>query len=348
MNAPELAPWLHTTPERIEVIGTQFSPAPLGFTPTPLHPLDRLSEELGGPRIWLKRDDCTGLATGGNKTRKLEYLLGEALSLHSNTVITFGAIQSNHARQTAAACARYGLACHVVLSRRVPNEAANYESGGNVLLNRMLGAEVHILENDSVDEYTSGLVKELEKNDETVYLIPPGGSNAIGALGYANCAQELHTQFRELNISPQHVFHASASSGTQAGLIYGFGFYDPSITINGINVFHPNPQSLQERIDNILNAMQDQFKPAPTLPQIHINHAYFGDGYGIPTPETLAALNLLATTEGILFDPVYSGKALAGLIDQVTLGNLSSSSDVVLIHTGGAVALNVYEESVLG
>ena len=341
------APWLQSTDSGPSVIGANFGPVPLGFTPTPLHPLDRLSEELGGPRIWLKRDDNTGLATGGNKTRKLEYLIGEAISQQATTVVTFGAIQSNHARQTAAACARYGLECHVILSRRVPSNATNYESGGNVLLNQFLGAQVHLLDNEAVDDYVKTLLDALKSDGKRIYLVPPGGSNATGALGYATCAQELVSQFEESGINPKQVFHASASSGTQAGLVYGFGFFNPAMNITGINVFHPNPQTLHDRVTEVVDNMQQAFQSPADLPQIQVNHAYFGEGYGIPTPETLAALRLLSTTEGILFDPVYSGKALAGLIDQVNLGNLSDESDVVLIHTGGAVALNVYEQDIL-
>ena len=336
-------PWMRQS----TVVGTQIEPAHLGFWPTPLHPLDRLSEELAGPRIWLKRDDCSGLATGGNKTRKLEYLLGDALAQGADTVMTFGAVQSNHARQTAAACAQLGLNCHVVLSRRVPSEAANYESGGNVLLNRFLGAQVHLLDNDDVDSFSQQLRTSLTDSGHTVYLIPPGGSNAVGALGYAQCAIELHDQLARQQLQPQQIFHASASSGTQAGLVYGFGHCDQHYTVNAINVFHPDPTTLQNLVSKCVDQMEQRFGAAPNKPEVQVNHAYIGEGYGLPTPETLAALKLAAELEGILFDPVYSGKALCALLDQINLGNLADQQDVVLIHTGGSVALNVYQDQIL-
>ncbi len=328
------------------VADTQVAPQHLGFWPTPLHPLRRLSEELGGPTIWLKRDDCSGLATGGNKTRKLEYLLGEAVASGADTVITFGAVQSNHARQTAAACAQLGLACHVVLSRRVPIASAVYETGGNVLLDEFLGAQVHIIDNDAVNDFTAELIENLEGAGRRIYSVPPGGSNPMGALGYAQCALELDQQLRSHGITPQQVFHASASSGTQAGLIYGFGFSQRKIDVCGINVFHQDPGTLHKLVERCVTQMDARFGEAPDKPDININHAYIGEGYGLPTKETLAALHLAAEMEGILFDPVYSGKALCGLLDQINLGNLSGSQDVVLIHTGGAVALNVYADQI--
>ncbi len=320
----------------------------LGHWPTPLEHLPRLTAELGGPNIWLKRDDCTGLATGGNKTRKLEYLLGDALSQGADTVMTFGAVQSNHARQTAAACAKLALDCHLVLSRRVPSEAENYESGGNVLLDRLLGATLHITDLDSTKPATTELLDSLQREGKNVYTIPSGGSNAVGALGYALCAEELATQCGDLGIAPGYVMHASASSGTQAGFALGLAYMAQDRSFSpehiGINVFHPDPSTLVGYVDDLVQQMCDADAVEVSVPSATVNHAYVGQGYGIPTEETLAAIRLAAELEGLLFDPVYSGKALAALIDQISIGNFSDTSDVVLIHTGGAVALNVYAD----
>lgn len=320
---------------------------PLGHWPTPLEPLDRLSEELGGPRIWVKRDDCTGLGLGGNKTRKLEFLLGDALAQGYDCVVTFGAIQSNHARQTAAACAKAGLPCHLVLSRQVKSDAQNYESSGNVMLDKLFGAQLHLIEADD-SQYARELLTKL-RTDHKVYVIPGGGSNAVGAMGYAACALELIEQCTAQQIELKHVMHASSSAGTQAGLIYGFGATNLSPAILGINVYHDDPATLKQAVQHLVEKTHehysDQSHPPKQNPSVSVNHAYYGQGYGQPTPETLAAIHLLATQEGLLFDPVYSGKALAALVDQISVGAFSDSRDVILIHTGGMPSLFVYEKS---
>ncbi len=317
----------------------------LGHWPTPLEPLDRLTRELGGPRIWVKRDDCSGLATGGNKTRKLETLLGQGIQDGIDTVVTFGAVQSNHARQTAAACAKLGLTCHVVLSRRVAPPGADretYESGGNVQLDRLLGAEVHIRDTDEVPGFTKSLLENLETEGRNVLSIPPGGSNATGALGYAVCAEELVSQCSNFGISPGYIVHASASSGTQAGLLYGYSHLDPSQKVMGVNVFHPDPGDLIDRVESLLTRMCEKFGTPARRAEVTVNHSYFGEAYGTPTQETLNAIRLTARLEGLLFDPVYSGKALTGLIDQVALGNFDDTDNVILIHTGGSASIPVY------
>ena len=172
----------------------------LGHWPTPLEPLQRLSQELGGPTIWVKRDDCSGLLTGGNKTRKLEYLIADALSEGADAVVTFGAVQSNHARQTAAACAKTGLECHLILTRRVPWKSDNYETNGNILLSQLCDAHIHIMESKDSESKTKELIDKLRSDSKKVYLIPPGGSNAIGALGYTACVDELTKQIEELSL----------------------------------------------------------------------------------------------------------------------------------------------------
>ncbi len=319
----------------------------LGHWPTPLEPLRRLSEELGGPTIWVKRDDCTGLAIGGNKTRKLEYLLGAALAAGADTVMTFGAVQSNHARQTAAACAKAGLQCHLVLSKQVTSSDPAYETGGNVLLGKLLGAHQHLVDPEQISDYTKHLRTQLHDAGKQTYLIPAGGSNAVGALGYALCAEELQQQSQQHGINLTKVIHASSSAGTQAGLVFGFQQLSLPVDVLGINVYHSDPAQLEQRVRELLQEMSDSYNGAPSSdPQkVYVNHAYIGDGYGQPTIECLDAIKMAAGLEGLLFDPVYSGKALAATIDQITVGAFSGVSDVVLIHTGGTPALNVYSQA---
>ena len=315
--------------------------------PTPLEPMDRLSEELGGPRIWLKRDDCTGLATGGNKTRKLEFLMAEATEQNADTVVTYGAVQSNHARQTAAACAKLGLSCHLVLSERVHWPHPSYVRQGNVQLDKLFGAHLHICPVDDVATLRARLLQRFADAGRQVFEIPAGRSSLRGALGYSQCLQELVSQCDTQGVAHDMIVHASASAGTQAGLVFGRSLLDVDCHILGINVFHPDPQTLKDRVASIVNDMFDTWSEIRALRpiQIDINHAYFGDAYGIPTKACIDAINIAAQFEGILFDPVYSGKALAALIDQINLGNLGHLSDVVLLHTGGSASLGAYADA---
>ena len=346
-DRPARYDWLETLP--------RFQ---LGFLPTPLVPLERFSEVLGGPRIWIKRDDCTGLATGGNKTRKLEYLIGDARARQATSVLTFGAVQSNHARQTAAACAKAGLACHLILSRRVQTNHPDYERSGNVLLDRLLGASIEFAAPEDVSTAAKAFTSAARDRGERVYVIPTGGSNAVGARGYARCALELLLQSRDHGFSLTDVLHASSSAGTQAGLLAGFAaFAEQPPRVHGINVYSHTPQTLAEQVLTLANEMLVSDHPnarvsadptrasEPLIPPhaVHIDSRHLGPDYGIPAPNTRSAIELLARTEGILTDPVYSGKALAALIERVRHGEFADSSNVVFIHTGGSAVLPVYE-----
>ncbi|MCP5179833.1 MAG: D-cysteine desulfhydrase family protein [Pseudomonadales bacterium] len=350
MNAPVLPDWLAAVPRLT-----------LGHLPTPLEPLDRLSAELGGPRIWIKRDDCTGLATGGNKTRKLEYLLADARAAGATDILTFGAVQSNHARQTAAACARVGLPCHLILTEQVAWKHRHYSSGGNVLMDRLFGAEVHIVPVADAADVTQQLTERLTASGRHPYLIPAGGSNAVGAIGYVRCAVELANDFARLGIRPRNVVHASSSAGTQAGLLYGFARLDSHVSgvldshvpatrretpvsVLGINVYHERPAELARRVQRIAEGLATRLGAAD-LPAPAITDRYRGRGYGIPTPAGVDAIRMLARLEGLIFDPVYSGKAVAALIDLVSVGQFSGEDDVVLIHTGGTASLAVYDNA---
>ena len=318
---------------------SSFETVRLAHRPTPLEPLDRLSEKLGGPRIWIKRDDCTGLATGGNKTRKLEFLMAEAQTASADAVITYGAVQSNHARQTAAACARLGLDCHLILVRAVASNNPDYERTGNVQLERLLGATLHICDQDEAAQTGQRVTEALTSAGKTVYTIPAGGSNATGALGYVTCANELATQLDELNMDPQLLIHATSSGGTQSGLAIGIAASNLTTTLIGVNVHDPDQSAIQARIDQLIADTHTRLQLAGNPVKANIRHEFLGEGYGIPNEPTMEAIQLLASTEGILTDPVYSGKALGATFAMVQSGECRTMTDIVFLHTGGVAAL---------
>ncbi len=315
-----------------------------GHFPTPLEPLPRLSSALNGPELWIKRDDCTGLSTGGNKTRKLEFLMAEALAQGADLVMTQGATQSNHARQTAAFAAKLGLDCHILLEDRTGSNDPNYNFNGNVFLDHLHGA--------TTEKRPGGLDMNAElelradrfrSEGRKVYTIPGGGSNPTGALGYANCALELVSQANDIGLAIDHIVHATGSAGTQAGLIVGLKAINANIPLLGIGVRAPR----QKQEDNVfaLALATAEKLGCPGVVQrddIVANTDYVGDGYGIPTPAGLEAIEMFARLEGILLDPVYSGKGAAGLIDLVRKGRFKKGERVVFIHTGGSAALFGY------
>ncbi len=320
-----------------------FPRVALAHSPTPLEPLDRLSEALGGPRLWIKRDDCTGLATGGNKTRKLEFLIADALAHHADAVITFGAIQSNHARQTAAACAKVGLECHLILVRSVAWDHPEYETNANVLLDKLLGAHVHRCDPADAKATTQAVQRELASAGKSIYLIPTGGSNALGALGYVRCARELLEQSAALGFHADRVVHATSSGGTQAGLMIGMAEGGAADSVLGINVYDPDHEAMEERVRSLVGAVCE-FEPAVATDTLEpdIDHRHLGSGYGQPTSDTTDGIRQLAELEGIVADPVYSGKALGGLIQWIRAGEESMNSNVIFVHTGGVAVEYVY------
>lgn len=329
------------------MITDRFQRERLAYLPTPLELAPRFSEALGGPRIWLKRDDCTGLAGGGNKTRKLEYLVADARAQGADTLVTFGAIQSNHARQSAAAAAKAGLRCVLILTRRVTWRSPSYESGGNLLLDHVLGADVRIASDAAeAQSMLDALRRDAGARDETLYVIPAGGSSAVGALGYARCAEELDRNFRANDLEPAAVVHATSSTGTQAGLLAGFSAIGSSQRVIGVNVYDADPAHIERGVLELANATCALLEASPvSASAVHIAHDYLGEDYGIPTPATRAAIELLARREGIVLDPVYSGKAMAGLVDLVAKGTFTSDDDVVFVHTGGLTSLSVYDNA---
>ncbi len=315
-----------------------------GHFPTPLEPMQRLTELLDGPRLWIKRDDCTGLSTGGNKTRKLEYLMADALEQGADTIVTQGATQSNHARQTAAIAAKLGLACHILLEDRTGYDDAEYTLNGNVLLDRLHGASVSKRPGGAdMNVEMAALAETLKAEGQKPYVIPGGGSNPIGALGYVNAALELTYQAGENGLNIGHIVHATGSAGTQAGLVTGLKAINAGVPVLGIGVRAPKEKQ-EENVFALAQATAERMGLDGVVERTDVvaNCDYVGQGYGIPTEGMVAAVKLLAETEGILLDPVYSGKGMAGLIDQIKRGYFEKDSDVVFIHTGGAAALFGY------
>jgi L-cysteate sulfo-lyase len=314
--------------------------------PTPLEPMQRLSAMLGGPSIWIKRDDCTGLASGGNKTRKLEFLMADALHRGADTIITQGATQSNHARQTAAIAAKLGLACHILLEDRTGFIDPAYVYNGNVLLDRLCGASVSKRPcGADMGAEMESLAEELRAQGRTPYIIPGGGSTAVGALGYVNAALELLTQANDRGLRIDRVVHATGSAGTQAGLVTGLVGARSGIPVLGIGV--RAPREVQE--GNVFRLARETAEylglgDVIAREDVVANCEYVGGGYGLPTEGMVEAVKLVAQTEGILLDPVYSGKAMAGLIDVIRKGELKVEENVVFVHTGGSAALFGYPE----
>lgn len=316
----------------------------LAHLPTPLEEMPRLTELLGGPRLWVKRDDCTGLATGGNKTRKLEFLVADALQKGCDTLVTIGAVQSNHCRQTAAAAAKVGLRCEILLERRVDDHSEAYENSANVFLDRLMGASVTYY--PGTQDMKAELVAHgarLEADGRKPYLVPGGGSNPIGALGYVNCAVETLRQADELGIVIDRMVMATGSTGTQAGLVVGFTGSGSKVPVLGISTRHPEAKQIAN-VKRLVDATTD-YMGLPSIGEEHIlvNDEYVGGGYGVPTDAMVDAVRLAAQYEGLLFDPVYTGKGIAGLFDLCRKGVWGEDENVVFLHTGGSVGLFAQE-----
>ena len=325
---------------------SQFPRVPLAHLPTPLEHLPRLSGHLGGPEIFVKRDDCTGLATGGNKTRKLEFSMAEALEQEADTIITVGAVQSNHVRQTAAAACKLGFRCEVLLEHRITEPTDAYRNSGNVLLDRLFGANLREYPGGTdFDHEMALLAGQIAEDGGKPYIIPGGASNPVGALGYVNCASELLTQLEDRDLDVGHIVSATGSAGTQAGMIVGLKAMQSDIPLLGIGV--NVGQSEQEEKVYQLACETAEFigsRGIVAREDIVANCDFVGTGYGMPTDSMNEAVLLLARLEGLLFDPVYSGKALAGLIDLVQSGYFDGADNIVFLHTGGAAALFAYAD----
>jgi len=316
---------------------------PLAHLPTPLEPLPALSRALGGPEIWVKRDDCTGLAGGGNKARKLEYLMADALARKADRIITAGGIQSNHARQTAAAAARLGLRCTLVLTDSVPDRSAAYHGSANLLLDRLFGADLRFYDGSAdADAAMAEIAQSCAAAGERPYVIPIGGSNAIGARAYVDAAAELLDQATALGQSFSHAVLATGSGGTHAGLALGLATCGAEIPVLGISVSRARDAAL-ERVRGLVESTAALLGIGHE-PEILVDDRFVGPGYGLPTDAMKEAVDLVARTEGLLLDPVYTGKAMAGLIALVREGRFAQGDQVLFWHTGGSIALFAYDE----
>lgn len=325
---------------------SRFKRRNLGVFPTPIIGLPNLSRKLGGPEIWIKRDDLNGLAFGGNKIRKLEFLIGDALYRGFDSVVTGGAAQSNHCRQTAAAAARCGLECHLVLSGEEPDTLQ-----GNLLLNHLLGATIHWAGEFRKGEKIPETAEILQSKGRIPYVIPYGGSNEIGALGFVDATDELLLQSHEMNINFTDIVFASSSGGTQAGMVLGTRMSQAKWNIIGIRIDKADTgnTSYRHHIEDIIDRMTMLMEVQATHlnSQLIIEEGYTGGGYAVTGDLEREATALLAQTEGIIVDPVYTARALGGLIDMIQKKQFSPKERVLFWHTGGTPAVFSYSKELL-
>ena len=327
----------------------RFPRVNLCHQPTPIEAMPRLSEHLGGPNLFIKRDDCTGLASGGNKTRKLEFLVGEAIDKGADMLVTQGAVQSNHVRQTAAAACRVGLKCHGLLERRVTDAADNYETTGNVFLDQVFGATLEFRAGGlDMNKEALEATERLRAEGHKPYFIPGGGSNEIGALGYVSCAQEIVEQSHTMAKDFDWLVMATGSTGTHAGLVAGFHALGATLPVMGVSVRQPRERQIEAVLGLTKRTLEKLEADDISSDKIIVDDGYVGAGYGVPADSTLEAIKLAARMEGLLLDPVYTGKGFAGLIGLTRQGFFKSTDNVLFLHSGGSAALFAYEETVLG
>ena len=322
--------------------------APLALLPTPIHRLVNFGRQLGGPRLWIKRDDLTGLAGGGNKTRKLEYLVGDALATGADTLVTVGAIQSNHTRQTAAAAARHGLKCALLHFGWAPDTGPLYRRTGNILLSSLMGADLYLDDTPRPIEDQSPLVdfvEHLRRVGHSPYLIPGGASeHRLGSLGYVACAAEIIAQSRDAGIRFQHVIHCTGSSSTQAGLLAGFALMAEPVSVIGVADDHETEiksARVLELANDTLAELGAEVRVRPADVEII---AADRSEYGVAEPETFDLIRRFARAEGVVADPVYEGKALRGLERLIQHGRFDPTANVLLMHLGGTPAIHAYAD----
>ncbi len=317
----------------------------LACLPTPVMELKQLSAILKGPQLLMKRDDLNGLAFGGNKARKLEYLVGDAIASGCDTLVTGGAAQSNHCRQTAAAAAASGLACHLVLGGAEP---AQYS--GNLLLDHLLGAMVHWSGEFRKGEQIPEIAEQLRLQGKKPYVIPYGGSNAVGAVGFVEAMRELYQQLDAMGKAITHVVFASSSCGTQAGLAVGARLLSKEVNIVGIRIDKDESEApFEEQLCKLTDATARRvgIHMRSSDSDFQVSNGYLGDGYGVIGALELQAISRLAKSEGILLDPVYTGRAMGALIDLIEKGQFARSDRVLFWHTGGTPALFSYADELV-
>ncbi|MGX6591984.1 D-cysteine desulfhydrase [Cetobacterium ceti] len=316
---------------------------------TPIEKLENFSKALGGPTIYIKRDDLLGLTSGGNKTRKLEFLMAEALEQGADTILTCGAVQSNHCRLTLAAAVKEGLKCQLILEERVKDSYKPEGSGNNFLFN-LLGVEkTYVVPggSDMLGELEK-LADKLKAEGRKPYIVPGGGSNPVGSTGYVACAQEIMEQLFDKGIKIDHFVVPSGSAGTHAGIIAGMTGINANIPVTGVSV-NRNKALQTEAVLNLARetAIRVGVKEEITEDMIQVTDEYVGPGYSLPSDEMVEAVQLLAKTEGILLDPVYTGKVMAGLIGMIRQGKFKKEDNILFLHTGGSPALYAYTETIL-
>ncbi|MCP5023627.1 MAG: D-cysteine desulfhydrase family protein [bacterium] len=315
----------------------------IGHLPTPLEKAERLSSETS-VSVFIKRDDCTGLAIGGNKVRKLEFVVGEALQESADTLITSGGAQSNHVRQTGAVAALLGLKCHVVTSVCADDQSERFEDSGNVLLDQLLGVQITSVPAKDVDSTIQDVAKSSRQSGGRPHIIPVGASDAVGSLGYVNCAAELIQQFNSQGITPSHVFLPTGSGGTQAGLVAGFEILGVAVQVVGIAV-SSTAEAKTAIVRGLIGEIASKLETEIALPdsRILVLDDWVGDGYGVRSPECEKAIRKCAQLEGLLLDPVYTGKAMAGMLACLADQRFEGIQDPVFLHTGGSPALFAYD-----
>lgn len=335
--------------DRLDTALSRFDRISLADAPTPIQELERLENAIGasqrGIRLFVKRDDLMGVGGGGNKLRKLEYLIADAEAQGCDTFITTGGLQSNHARLSAAAAARSGLACELFLVDVVPGQEATYHDSGNLLLDDLFGAKVHRLPGtEDAVAHARTRAASLAEEGRKAYVVGMGGSSPLGAIGYASCALEILTQERALGLNFAQIIIPNGSAGTQAGLVSGLTLAgDDPTRIRAFTVLAPLEQA-QADTEALAHATLALMNESVTLPTnaVQIDGSQRGPAYGIPTPTMVEAVRLMAASEGLLLDPVYSGKAFAGMIAGVRDGSIPDGSDILYIMTGGTPALYAY------
>ncbi|MFX0114380.1 MAG: D-cysteine desulfhydrase family protein [Candidatus Hodarchaeota archaeon] len=313
----------------------------LCLLPTPIVPLQRLTKHLGGAKIFIKRDDLTGIAFGGNKNRKLEFLLADAREKKADVIVTEGALQSNHCLQTAACSSKLGLECELVLSGEDPKTIT-----GNLLLDQILDVRIHRVKDRAERKIVMNEIEEnLRSLGKTAYIIPSGGSTKIGALGYLNCASEISKQSKEMAVTFDYFVHSSGSGGTQSGILIGKELYYPELEVLGISDGE-SKEALEAKIKGIIKEFNDEWGLDLRIHKdtIKVLEGYFGEGYGIPSQEMISTVKQIAKLEGIFLDPVYNGKAMVGLIDLIRSEAISRDQNVLFLHSGGGPSIFSYTE----
>jgi L-cysteate sulfo-lyase len=324
----------------------RFSRLGLAHLPTPLEPLRRLTAHLDGPRLWVKREDCTGVGFGGNKLRKLDFVLREAMDTGADTLVSGGVVQSNSQRQVAAAAAKLGLACHLaVYHGRLAAPTPDYETSGNALLSRLFGARLHHVDwTGDRNRAIHALAEKLSADGHRPYVVPYGVSSPLGAIGYATAIAEIAHQSADLGFRPRAIVHCSGSAGTQAGLVLGASLALPATDIVGIDI-DAEPERVRADVLRYGSAAAEILEIPFPADRVEVIAGHAGPAYGVPHVATVDAIRLAGRLEALVLDPVYSAKGLAGLIALIRGGRWTSGDDVVFIHTGGAPALFAYEKA---